>query len=389
MIAYALADGTGRVQSVYGDPQILWGCCHPGNGIGQPLLGLVPELADGADAVQALLAGEMESLRYELLNRTDSQGNIRYVTLVMWSYREVDSATPGLLFLAQDVTAYGVVQQELMQRHNELRLLQERLERQNLELAASNAELRLMNQIRSSFISVAAHELRTPLTAIYGFLELLQDTGVENLTAEQREHLGWMEESTQRLLVTLDELLDAARIDSDRLELILRPAPIREIVDAVVPALEIRLAARHQRLEVEIPGDLPQALCDPARMEQVLGQLLSNASKFTPDGGTVGLAIRPTLSGEFLRLSVSDQGHGIEKNEERHLFERFYRGQQVRQNGIAGVGLGLYITRSLVELHGGEIWYDSQTGQGSTFYVTVPVVTPVPNGAKDSFAFAN
>ncbi|RLT39359.1 MAG: PAS domain-containing sensor histidine kinase [Chloroflexi bacterium] len=378
MIAYALADAAGCVQSVYGDPQILWGRDNPMNVIGQSLLALLPELVGSEEATHALLAGEIEHLRFELLNREDSQGNTRYVTLVLRGYRDPDTAARGLLLLAQDVTEYGMAQQELLQRHNELHLLQQRLERQNLELAASNTELRLMNEIRSSFISVAAHELRTPLTAIYGFLELLQDTGAENLTAQQNEHLGWIEASTQRLLVTLNELLDAARIDSDRLELVLRPTPIHAIVDDAMLEFEPRLAAHGQQLEVEMATDLPAALCDPARIEQVVGHLLSNASKFTPDGGTLTLAVHPTASGEFLRLSVSDQGHGIEQQAEAHLFERFYRGAQVRKNGTTGAGLGLYITRSLVELHGGEIWYESRPGQGSTFHVTVPVVTPAP-----------
>ena len=382
MIAYALVDVNGIVQSAYGNPDILWGRDNPANGIGRALCDLVPELVGSEDAMQSILAGEIEHLRFESLNREDRQGNTRYITLVVRGYRDPDTRTEnagaadGLLFLVQDVTAHGITQRELMQRHNELRLLQKRLERQNMELAASNTELRLMNEIRSSFISVAAHELRTPLTSIYGFLELLQDTGAENLTAEQNEHLGWIEASTQRLLITLNELLDAARIDSDRLELVLRPTPMHEIIDEAVLELEPRIAARHQELELKIPTDLPDVLCDPARIQQVVGHLLSNASKFTPEGGTVALVIRPTTSGEFLHLSVSDQGYGIEEGAGAHLFERFFRGQQVRKNGASGAGLGLYIARSLVELHGGEIWYDSNPGQGSTFHVTIPVATP-------------
>ena len=372
-MAYALVDGEWIVRDVQGDPAILWGGCGQSNPIGQSLLALVPELAANEETVYAVQTGGMEHLRLESVNRTDAQGKTAYVTLVLRACSVPETGADGLLFLAQEVTEHGVMQQELMQRHNELRLLQKRLERQNLELAASNTELRLMNEIRSSFISVAAHELRTPLTSIYGFLELLQDTGAENLTAQQNEHLGWIEASTQRLLVTLNELLDAARIDSDRLELVLRPIPIQQVVEEALLEFESRLAARRQRLDVEIPAHLPQALCDPERMQQVVGHLLSNASKFTLDGGTLTLAVHPTASGEFLRLSVSDQGHGIAEDENSHLFERFYRGEQVRKNGTAGAGLGLYITRSLVELHGGEVWYESRPGQGSTFYVTVPV----------------
>lgn len=383
-MAYALIDGEWIVRDVFGDPELLWGACAQEKPIGQSLLALVPELAGNEDTLIAVQTRAIEHLRLESVNRTDAQGNTCYVTLVLRACHVPERGGNGLLFVVQDVTDYGIVQQELMQRHNELRLLQERLERKNLELAASNTELRLMNEIRSSFIAVAAHELRTPLTAIYGFLELLQDSGGENLTAQQNEHLGWIEASTQRLLVTLNELLDAARIDADRLELVLRPTPISEVVDDALLEIESRLATRHQRLEVEIATDLPAALCDPARIEQVVGHLLSNASKFTPEGGTLTLAVHPTTSGEFLRLSVSDQGHGIEKEAEAHLFERFFRGGQARKNGTTGAGLGLYIARSLVELHGGEIWYESKAGQGSTFHITLPVVTPAPGLAVTS-----
>ena len=377
-MAYALVDREWVVQDVYGDPVILWGVHGQGTPVGQSLLSLVPELASNEEAVSAVQTGGIEHLRLESVNRADAQGNTSYVTLVLRACRLPETGVDGLILLAQEVTEYGVVQQELMQRHNELRLLQQRLEQQNLELAASNTELRLMNEIRSSFISVAAHELRTPITSIYGFLELLQDSGSENLTAEQQEHLEWIEASTQRLLATLNELLDAARIDSDRLELVLRPILFQQVVEEALFELEPRLSARRQRLEVDMPADLPQVLCDQTRMEQVVGHLLGNASKFTPEGGAIALQVGSTASGEFLCLSVADQGSGIERNEEGHLFERFYRGEQVRKNGTAGAGLGLYITRSLVELHGGEIWYESKPGQGSTFYVTVPVAAPAP-----------
>lgn len=373
-ISYTVLDSELIVRSVYGNPETLWGGNHPGGSVGCWLYDLLPEAAGSEDLVQALLTGEQTHLRFDPVHRVDSQGRIGYVALVLRGFRLPGSAVDGLLVVAQDVTAQGIVQQELMQRHNELRLLQGRLERQNRELEVTNTELRLMNEIRSSFISVAAHELRTPLTSIYGFLELLQESAAQNLNSEQMEQLGWIEESAERLLTTLNELLDAARIDSDRLELVLRLTPVGEVIGGAVDEFGPRIAARHQRLSLDIPPGLPPALCDPARIEQVVGHLLSNASKFTPEGGTVSLAVRPSDSGDFLHITVSDQGQGIEDGEGDRLFQRFYRGQQVRKNGVSGVGLGLYITRSLVELHGGQIWYDSQPGLGSTFHVTVPAV---------------
>lgn len=380
-ISYALIDQSLVVRAVVGDPTILWDDEGAGpvlesgdEGLGRRLDDLLPLIGGNEEEIQALLCGDEEPLRFDTVNRTTAAGAMRYVNLSLRGYGWQEDGSRGLLLVARDVTAEGIVQQELMQRHNELRLLQERLERQNQELVATNAELRLMNEIRSSFISVAAHELRTPLTSIYGFLELLQESGIGNLNSEQREHLAWMEESAERLLNTLNELLDAARIDSDRLELVLRPVEMSEIVEEAVFKFGPRLAERDQEISVDFAPQLPQALCDPARIEQVVVHLLSNASKFTPKGGTVGLAVHPSDSGEFLDISVRDQGEGIANGEEDRLFQRFYREQNTRKTGVSGAGLGLYITRSLVELHGGQVWYDSVPGQGSTFHFTVPSV---------------
>ncbi len=373
-IAYALVNQDWVITEVHGDQTILWGDNAESDNIGQPLLGSALELAASEAALQAIQAGEIDELRLESVNRVDMYGNTRYVTLVVQACCAETCGMNGFLYVAQEATHHGMVAQELMQRHNELRLLQQRLERQNLELTASITELRLMNEIRSSFISVAAHELRTPLTSIYGFLELLQDAGIENLTLEQQEYLDWIEVGTQRLLTTLSELLDAARIDADRLDIVLQPTDMSDIVSDALLAAESRLTARKQHLDVDFPPNLPQALCDPDRIEQVLGHLLNNASKFTPTGGTLGLSVQPGAAGEFLHISVSDQGAGIGQEEENHLFESFYRTKKVRQEGVKGAGLGLYIARSLIELHGGEIWCESMPGQGSIFHVTIPVV---------------
>lgn len=394
-ISYALIDHDLIVRSITGNPHTLWGYGggdwadgrDGGCGLGRLVLHLLPELAGAEEQIDAMRNGDGEILRLDSINRTGPAGEIRYVNLALRGYVWPADGARGLLLVAQDVTEHGIVQQELMQRHNELRHLQEKLERQNQELMATNAELRLMNEIRSSFISVAAHELRTPLTTVYGFLELLQENDANNLSSDQKEHLSWMEESMERLLNTLNGLLDAARIDSDRLELVLRPVPVADVIDEALLAFGPRIAARTQQLSVNIAPFLPQALCDPSRIEQVVTHLLSNASKFTPEGGTVGLSVRASDEGGFLHFSISDQGHGIANGDEDRLFQRFYRDQQVRKKGLSGAGLGLYITRSLVELHGGQVWYDSTPNQGSTFHFTIPAVDePAPLSSSPEIA---
>jgi signal transduction histidine kinase len=133
------------------------------------------------------------------------------------------------------------------------------------------------------------------------------------------------------------------------------------------------LEGRAQQFTLRIPSDLPSALCDEARAAQIIGNLLSNASKYTPRGGQIAVTVAFAEEGGFLEVSVADNGVGIPANDQPRLFDRFFRAQSAVLTGASGAGLGLDITRSLIELHGGRIWFESELGKGSTFHVTFPI----------------
>jgi signal transduction histidine kinase len=217
--------------------------------------------------------------------------------------------------------------------------------------------------------------LRTPLTPIAGYVEMLLDGEFGPLTGEQREAIETVRAGAARLQTLTDALLDVTRIEAERVELVLRPTDLAELVQAVVAQYQPQIEAKAQRLTLDVPPDLPFALCDATRAAQVVGNLMSNASKYTPREGQIVLALGVADEEGFLKVSVADNGVGISPEDQPKLFGRFFRAKSAVQAEASGAGLGLYITRSLVELHGGRIWFESEPGRGSTFFVNFPVAT--------------
>jgi len=321
--------------------------------------------------------------RFELawINRETAEGETLYVNLVVLPHRDEAGQITGLVHVVQDVTEMGLIDQQLAQSRNELRLLRERWARQNRQLAALNAELRRLDKIRSRFLWMAAHELRSPLASVFGYVEMLVDGDYGPLTPQQRTRLEIVQGCARRLLATTESLLDVTRIDAGRIELVLQPRDLGALVEAVVAEFEPQLEAKAQHLTLHAPPDLPPAFCDEARAEQIVGNLLSNASKYTAAGGRITITLGRAAEEGFVQISVADTGVGIPPEDREKMFTRFFRGESGRRTGASGTGLGLNIARSLVELHGGRIWFESQPGEGSTFHVTFPVA-PAAEGGK-------
>jgi signal transduction histidine kinase len=370
-IAYAITDDALTVVEVGGEGDIL--CNDHEVCLGQSLPDLVPELVGLEDVLADILGGDLPRFELAWANRETADGQTIYLTLVELPYRDRTGQIAGILHVAQDVTEMGMVDRQLAQSRNELRLLQDQLTRQNLELAAANAELRRLDELKSAFVSVAAHELRTPLAPIRGYVEMLLDEEVGSLTDDQREYLQTVERSACRLLTLTSNLLDVTRIEAGRVELILQPTDLPALVEAVVAEYGPQLEGRAQPLTLRVPSDLPPALCDEARAAQIIGNLLSNASKYTPRGGQIAVTVALAEEDGFLEVSVADNGVGIPATDQPRLFDRFFRAQSAVLTGASGAGLGLDITRSLIELHGGRIWFESELGKGSTFHVTFPI----------------
>jgi signal transduction histidine kinase/CheY-like chemotaxis protein len=236
------------------------------------------------------------------------------------------------------------------------------------------SERAALERAKSDFVATASHELRSPLTSIKGFVELL-DRQAEGMSARQREFVGIILRSTDRLVELVDGLLDVARIDAGHAQLELAPVDVAEAAREVVGLLEPRIAAKRQQLDVEIAPALPLARADAGRLRQIVSNLLTNAHLYTPAGGHLHVSVDAAHT--WVQIVVADSGVGMTSEELEHVFERFYRGPSGAREA-PGTGLGLSIVKSLVDLHGGRIAVSSEPGRGTTFRVRLPVAPPRP-----------
>jgi signal transduction histidine kinase len=222
-------------------------------------------------------------------------------------------------------------------------------------------------RMRSALVASVSHELRSPLTAITGYTDTLLHDGPWDDTTE-REFLEVVAISASRLSALVDNLLDAATLEAGALRLQREPVRVERIAERVLG--HRRLLAGACTLHLETRPGLPLADADPLRVEQVLANLVDNAIKYSPRGGAIRVRVNSLPDGEVV-VSVSDHGLGVPAEHQAHLFERFYRADSGGR-AIKGVGLGLFICRSLVESHGGKIWVESEPNRGSTFAFTLP-----------------
>jgi signal transduction histidine kinase len=236
-------------------------------------------------------------------------------------------------------------------------------------LAAQNERLRELDRLKDEFISLVSHELRTPLTSIRGYLELLREDG--KLDDDQLRYIGIVDRNSERLLDLVSDLLFLAQVDAGKLTFELQPVDLEvlvaECIEASQPtaaAKEIELVASTERLPTPVQGD-------PARLAQVLDNLVSNALKFTPAGGRVEVGLS-AVDGAAV-VEVGDTGLGLTEDEQGHLFERFFRSSRAAQNAIPGTGLGLAIAKTIVERHGGRIELESAVDLGTTVRVELPL----------------
>ena len=228
---------------------------------------------------------------------------------------------------------------------------------------------REVDRMKTEFISVASHELRTPMTVIYGFTELLLTSKVS--LEEQRQWLERIYKESQRLTNIVDDLLNVSRIESGRLSLKLEAISIQSIVSQVIE--QFNATRKSHVFSMEIPENFPKLWADAERLTQVLYNLLDNAVKYSPKGGSVIISARVEKGSNQAILAVTDKGLGIPPEEIPKLFTRFHRIHRPETEGIRGTGLGLSIVKSLVELMGGRVWVDSVVNQGSTFRIELPI----------------
>jgi two-component system phosphate regulon sensor histidine kinase PhoR len=228
--------------------------------------------------------------------------------------------------------------------------------------------IRQLETVRRDFISNISHELRTPLAALKALTDTLQEGALDDPPMAHR-FLERMETEVDSLSLMVSELLELARIESGRVPLQLRPATPSDLIEGAVERLRLQAERSGLNLTIECPENLPPVLADYTRLEQVIVNLLHNAIKFTPAGGSITIGAQP--AGEAVCFFVQDSGVGIPSEDLPRIFERFYKADRARSGG--GTGLGLAISRHLVEAHGGRIWAESEEGKGSTFSFVIPM----------------
>jgi signal transduction histidine kinase len=247
-------------------------------------------------------------------------------------------------------------------------LLSRERESAQVELTSQNKQLVALDRVKDEFIASVSHEFRTPLTSIRGYAELLRDA---NLDAEQREYVNVIDRNSARLASLVEDLLLMAQIQSGGLPLDLNEVVLNDLIARAGEAAKPFAASKHIDLEIDTEQDLVTTQADAKRLGQVLDNLVSNAIKYTPNGGDVSITM--THTGAAATIAVSDTGIGIPQDEQAQMFGRFFRTSNARDSGIEGTGLGLAITRGIVEAHGGTIGFDSVQGIGTTFRLTVPL----------------
>ena len=223
--------------------------------------------------------------------------------------------------------------------------------------------------IRDTFVSIASHELRTPMTAIMGYTELLLQRNPPDTTREQ-----WLiniYENGRKLTDMIDDLLNVTRIRSGKVSMKLEKVRLQDVLEESI-AFTRESSDKHEII-VEIEPDLPAVLIDREKFGQVIGNLLGNAIKYSPEGGRITLAARKDTEKSCVVVSVSDEGIGISPEDKDSLFTTFHRIQRPETQGIKGSGLGLYIAKEWTEVMGGDIWLESELNKGSTFFVAIPV----------------
>ena len=244
-------------------------------------------------------------------------------------------------------------------------------------LAIENTRLfdaaRAADDAKSQFISIVTHELKIPMTSIRGYADLIKQGTVGPVTDQQMKFLDTIRSNVDRMANLVSDISDISRIDTGRLNIDVAAIPITDYIHEITAGFQPQFDAKKQTVEFSIEDGLPMVQADRNRLAQILTNLLSNANKYTPEGGSI--TITASLSNNFIRTEIRDTGIGLNNEDQARLFTQFFRSEDPAVRSEIGWGLGLHVTRQLVKLMGGEIGAQSEPGEGSTFWFTLPSST--------------
>lgn len=270
--------------------------------------------------------------------------------------------------LNQLASSFNSMAEQLQKSYTEL---EQKVKERTNELEEANLRLRKADRLKSEFLANMSHELRTPLNSILGFAELLKEKAFGPLTDQQLQYLNNIANSGKHLLELINDILDLAKVDAGKIELHPEPFSVVQLIDEIHAI--VRSIAKKKNIQVnrEISPELQTITVDHSRFKQIMYNLLSNALKFTPENGTVTIYVQS--SKELVEFAVQDTGIGIALEDHDRIFNEFEQVDGSRARKYEGTGLGLALTKRLVELHGGKIWIESELGKGSKFIFTIPI----------------
>jgi signal transduction histidine kinase/CheY-like chemotaxis protein len=331
---------------------------HPELSLLETVLFVVPP------AILGWMADQLRTLRKRMRARED---------LVQEQLASVDARHEDLrhVYLEQEQRTV-----ELRHAYEEIESLnvglEEKVRQRTAELETANRELKQMDRLKSQFLAHVSHELRTPLTGIKGLTENLVDGLAGPLNPKQEHNLRRVVDNASRLARMITDLLERSRIDAGKIDLALKELDLPALTCELVEQLAPLALAKRQQLDCRMPELVGLVWADPDKVNQILTNLIENAIKYTPEGGTITVALESDLP-HWARVSIKDTGPGIPAEAIPKLFDQFYRVPHQQQSGPKGLGLGLSIVKQLVEMHGGTVSIQSEAGCGSIFQFTLPL----------------
>lgn len=324
-------------------------------------------------------------LRHKLFDvKVFATGFITSILAILTFFEVVYASTPQLFFIKSViftlVLVFGVllirvVQKEIEQRE-EIRKLANKLAKTNDDLEVSNERLRILDQRKSEFVSIASHQLRTPVTAIKGYSSLLLEDSYGVLPEAAKDPIGKIFHSSQRLVEMIADFLNVSKIEQGTMTYTFTPLDLKKMVVDLVQDFHIVAGEKKLDLATDIPEEENfYVVADEGKIRQIISNLIDNSIKYTPQGSVRVILSKEPQKGEFgmIHLQIKDTGIGLSQDDIHHLFGKFTRGAEGSKVNTTGSGLGLYVAKKMMEEHKGNIWVDSEgKGKGSTFSIELP-----------------